>query len=181
MAKSRFSPQVLLLIAILGYVFPTVLVYFFLIRPLFGEAEGAKLTRAATDEYLVLNSASSQLNEFRNAVIRRNNTRQFRAVLDSLVTTQGITLMAVEADTTLEELKSGFVLRTYNVLLEAQYGQLNNLIRVMEQPNEYYMIEHMNLIRIDNKTGRARVEITLVALTTPSLSLRVAQTPREFS
>jgi hypothetical protein len=43
------------------------------------------------------------------------------------------------------------------------------------------MIEHMNLIRIDNKTGRARVEITLVALTTPSLSLRVAQTPREFS
>lgn len=167
MANLRFTPQVWLIIAVAGYVIPTALGYFFVLQPLFGESEEALRERFATDEYLVLKGTANELTEFKERLSARNNVRRFQASFDSLVAASGVSLISVRADTTVEQLKAGFVFRTFNFAIEGFYPQLVNFIVGIERPNEYYVITDLAIMRTDSKTGRAQAQMKLLALTLP--------------
>jgi hypothetical protein len=164
MPKIQFTPQIWLGVAIAGYVIPTVLAYFFVLDPMFTESLDSRLERVAADEYLVLKNAADQLTQFKQDLGIRNQIRTFRSVFDSLVTASEVKLVSIRVDTLTETLGSGFVLRTYELILEGQYSQLARFVDSLEKPNEYYLISNVALSRIDDKTGRAQAELILVAL-----------------
>jgi hypothetical protein len=156
-----------LVVAVLGYLVPTLLAYFFLLKPMFDESEAARLERVAADEYLILKNAANQLAQFKERVGVRNNVRRFQASFDSLLAATGVSLVAVRPDTTIEPLKAGFMLRKYNLVIEGYYPQLNNFIGGLEQQNEYFIVSNLAVMRTDNQTGRAQAQVKMLALTVP--------------
>lgn len=177
MPKIRFTPHIWLGVAIAGYIIPTVLAYFFVLDPMFTESEEARLERVAADEYLVLKNAADQLSQFKQELTVRNKVPSFRSVFDSLAVVTDVKLVSIQADTLIETLPSGFLLRTYELIFEGQYVQLTDFISRLEKPNDYYLITNVALERIDDKTGRAQAGLVLVALAVPDQQAAPAETP----
>lgn len=167
LAKSRFSPQMLLAIAVGGYLIPGLLGYFFVLQPLFTRASDAQRERAATDEYLVLKNTASQLTQFKERLSSRGSTRSFLASLDSLATASGVSIVTVRPDTAVVPWNGGFIYRTYYLAIDGFYPQVNRFLDGIEEPNEYYIVTDFNLARIDNNAGRAQAQMRVMALTVP--------------
>lgn len=167
MVKLRFSLQMWLAIGAGAYLIPGLLGYFFVLNPLFTNVADAQREREATDEYLMLKSTATQLNQFKERVSNRNSERRFQASFDSLVAATGVEIVSVRPDTSVIPWKGGFAFRTYHMSIDGFYPQLNKFIDGVEQPHEYYIITDLSLERIDSRTGRAQAQLQVLALSIP--------------
>lgn len=161
-----------LLIAVGGYIVGVSGMYLLVLRPLFNEVRQVQEESVIADEYLVLQNTASQLAAFKGRVVSRNQPSAVRAVFDSLAVAAGVELVDLSADTTRnEQLDTGFLMKGFQITLEGQYPKIADFLTGVEQPNNYYSVTSLTLVRIDDRTGRARAQLRMRALTVPETTV----------
>lgn len=178
MPKLQFTPQIWFLVAFLAYAIPTAVVYFLFLNPLFSEVGQARTDSMATETYMILKNTATQLAQFKQRIAGRNDLALMRSSLDSVAVHTDVKIVSVTADTAVERLNSGFLVRKYTITIEGHYLQANDFITGLEQKNNYYAVTDLTVERIDDSTGKARAQFTIRVLTVPTQE-KVAAPPEE--
>lgn len=167
MPRRRIPPQTWVIVAIVGYIVAISLTYLFLLRPLFTKVQHVKDQSTTAEEYLILKGNAAKFSLFKERVAVFNQITVMRTTLDSLAAPANVRVVSVAPDTATQSLDAGFLLKGFQVTAEGTYPQLNRFIAVLEQTNNYYLITRLMIVRVDERSGLARVQLTLRILTVP--------------